>query len=343
MGGALRWLWNLAHEQRLMGLARTSKRYPSYEDQAAELTLLRAELPWLHDLPVNVCQQLLKRLDAAWQKCFRKKGGRPRFKAKSHDGIGLCEPGKRVWRLDRKHGHEVLTFPKLGYVPVVLHRALEGEPATATITRDGHQWFVSIVCHLEVANPMAPTGEPVGIDRGVANLVADSTGHLEPRPAFLDHAEAKIAKASKNLSRKKKGSKNRAKTREVLAAVYRAVVYGSQVMRVPAAYSSQTCAACGHVDGASRPSQDRFCCTGCGHEEHADLNAARVLRQRYEELSTRRAGGEDVCGDDAKRRPLKQKLRSVRTKTPSPDARAQSPVVHDGDGLPVRSCSRGQA
>jgi hypothetical protein len=41
--GALRWLWNLALEQRLMGLRRTDKRYPTAFDQINELTDLRAE------------------------------------------------------------------------------------------------------------------------------------------------------------------------------------------------------------------------------------------------------------------------------------------------------------
>lgn len=48
---ALRFLWNLAHEQRLMGLARTDKRYPTAFDQMKELTDLRAELPWLAAVP----------------------------------------------------------------------------------------------------------------------------------------------------------------------------------------------------------------------------------------------------------------------------------------------------
>lgn len=54
----------------------------------------------------------------------------------------------------------------------------------------------------------------------------------------------------------------------------------TRVEVVPAAYSSQTCAECGHVDKASRVSQALFCCTNCGHEDNADRNAARVIRQR---------------------------------------------------------------
>jgi putative transposase len=42
-------------------------------------------------------------------------------------------------------------------------------------------------------------------------------------------------------------------------------------------YSSQTCSACGFVAKANRVSQSDFSCRVCGHEIHADVNAARNL------------------------------------------------------------------
>lgn len=49
---------------------------------------------------------------------------------------------------------------------------------------------------------------------------------------------------------------------------------GSTVVRVPAAYTSQRCAACGHVAQENRESQAIFLCVACGHIAHADVNAA---------------------------------------------------------------------
>src|SRR5688572_20331375 len=46
---SLRFLWNLALEQRKLGLLRPSPVYPSAFDQINELTDLRAALPWLAD------------------------------------------------------------------------------------------------------------------------------------------------------------------------------------------------------------------------------------------------------------------------------------------------------
>ncbi len=58
---------------------------------------------------------------------------------------------------------------------------------------------------------------------------------------------------------------------------YKAVSAGRSVTKIRAPYTSQTCADCGHTDAASRPNLDRFCCTKCGHEDHADANAAVVI------------------------------------------------------------------
>ena len=79
---ALRFLWNLALEQRKLGLARAPRIFPTWVDQINELTELRAELPWLADVPRNVCAQLLVELDKAWQRCFKRIARAPRWKRK---------------------------------------------------------------------------------------------------------------------------------------------------------------------------------------------------------------------------------------------------------------------
>ena len=50
--------------------------------------------------------------------------------------------------------------------------------------------------------------------------------------------------------------------------------------KIKAAYSSQECHRCGHISANNRPSQAIFKCEKCGHEDHADKNAAKVIRDR---------------------------------------------------------------
>jgi IS605 OrfB family transposase len=61
---------------------------------------------------------------------------------------------------------------------------------------------------------------------------------------------------------------------------YKAKRQGVPVVAVDPAYTSQACAVCGAVDKRHRPTQGQFRCVACGHEAHADHNAARPMAGR---------------------------------------------------------------
>lgn len=61
---------------------------------------------------------------------------------------------------------------------------------------------------------------------------------------------------------------------------YKAKLAGIPLVAVDPRNTSRTCFACGHCDKASRKSQDRFSCTSCGREAHADQNAACNIAAR---------------------------------------------------------------
>jgi len=61
---------------------------------------------------------------------------------------------------------------------------------------------------------------------------------------------------------------------------YKLADRGGRLIEVPAAYSSQTCAACDIVDPASRRDQSLFICSACGYTANADTNAAIITLRR---------------------------------------------------------------
>lgn len=124
-----RWLWNLGHAQRVaMGQRCKVDRKPiTAFDQIHELTELRAMLPWLADVPRNVCAQVLVELDAAWQRFFKGLADRPRFKAKGRDRAPMVEPHPKLFRVEG----DAVVFPKVGAIPAVIHRAMVGAPSDA--------------------------------------------------------------------------------------------------------------------------------------------------------------------------------------------------------------------
>lgn len=61
---------------------------------------------------------------------------------------------------------------------------------------------------------------------------------------------------------------------------YKLEAAGGRLVVVSAAFTSQTCQACGVIDARSRKSQAIFECVHCGHRDHADTNAAIEIRRR---------------------------------------------------------------
>jgi putative transposase len=72
---------------------------------------------------------------------------------------------------------------------------------------------------------------------------------------------------------------------------------GTQVVKVPAAFTSQRCPVCGHVDPKSRESQAVFRCTHCSHTGHADVNAAKNILAAGRALGLN-ADSQNACEED---------------------------------------------
>ncbi|AFZ10431.1 transposase [Microcoleus sp. F8-D3] len=71
---------------------------------------------------------------------------------------------------------------------------------------------------------------------------------------------------------------------------YLAVKQGKIVIKVNPKHSSQECRNCGHIDKSNRDGE-KFICVECGYHEHADIGAAKTIRDRVLKM---------VRGDSAK-------------------------------------------
>jgi putative transposase len=95
--------------------------------------------------------------------------------------------------------------------------------------------------------------------------------------ALTKSARGTVGRPGRNVGQKA------ALNRGILAAGWGRLVHRleqkapSRVQKVAAAYTSQTCNACGLIAPESRESQPSFRCVDCGHEAHADVNAARNI------------------------------------------------------------------
>jgi putative transposase len=104
-------------------------------------------------------------------------------------------------------------------------RDMVGKIKTITIKQDAvGDWWLFVV----VDKPFEPKihdrpGNTVGVDFGLSIFLTLSNGDKISAPQFFELARKYIAKLSKALSSKKKGSHNRQKARKVLARAYRRI------------------------------------------------------------------------------------------------------------------------
>jgi putative transposase len=224
-------LYNAALDERKSAY-RMADVSLSYEQQCAELPGCKQVRPDLHDVPSQVLQDVVKRVDLAFAHFFRRvklgqNPGYPRFKScfryhsmtfKQYQNSFEVLPG------NKKH-QGTLVLAKLGHIKMVLHRSIKGTPKTAIVQRTPTgKWFVSISVEIAqeetVGKRFSACTEAVGIDVGLETFAYLSTGEEIDNPRFFRREEAALARASRKLSKAPKGSKAREKKRKVVARVH---------------------------------------------------------------------------------------------------------------------------
>lgn len=225
--GQLRWLWNAALAEQRARHARGEK-YASYADMCKWLTAWRNApgTAWLAEGPVHPQQQVLKRLDEAYQRFFAKSGGFPAFK-KRGDEPGLRFPDAKQIELDQPVGR--IKLPKLGWVRMRLSRPVAGTVRNVSVVPEGAgphaRWFASIQVEVNETIEALGTAPTLGIDLGLAAFAATSEGVLvEPLKALAKQAR-RLKHAQRAVARKKKGSANRRKAVNRLGALHRRIAH----------------------------------------------------------------------------------------------------------------------
>lgn len=104
-------------------------------------------------------------------------------------------------------------------------RDIEGQVKTVTIARDavGDFWIVFSVETEETAPIKAATGRTAGFDFGLKQFLTGPDGTAIQMPQPLKADLKRLRKASRNLSRKQKGSNGRKRAKKTLARLHRRI------------------------------------------------------------------------------------------------------------------------
>jgi putative transposase len=222
LAGSRRFVFNWALARRKEHYAATGKTL-SLAKLGLELTGLKQQekTKWLKDSDSQLLQQAVQDVDRSFKNFFEKRASFPRFKSKHRDPLTFRIPQRVTANGNR------LYIPKVGHVKFRKSQDIDGKTKSATFKRgaDGH-WYVTLVAEFEmpdVALPPVDEDHVVGIDLGLKDFMVLSDGTRLEAPRFFRKGEQKLAKAQRQLSRCKKGSKRYGKARLRVARIYQHV------------------------------------------------------------------------------------------------------------------------
>jgi putative transposase len=194
--------------------------------QSAQLPGIKEVRPEYRDINAQVLQEVLTRLDRAFQAFFRRirEGqtlGYPRFhSANQYDSFTYKQVGEHGGaRLD----NGFLILSKFGRIAVRWSRPMEGAPKTVTIRREVDGWYVCFSCSDVRTRPLPATGQETGIDLGLEAFATLSDGTRFFHPGWYRKAERALKTAQRHVSRRKKGSNRRSKAVAALAKAHQKV------------------------------------------------------------------------------------------------------------------------
>lgn len=168
----------------------------------------------------NVSDRLVKSFEGFFQRIERsEKAGFPRFKSKDmYSSFTFPQSGFKL------EGNR-LKLSKMGWMNIKLHRKIEGKIKTLTINKNStNKWFANFSVVKEIEVNQKNLSKCVGIDVGLENFYADSEGNKVDNPRWLRRSEERLKFLQRQHSNKKKGSKNRKKSRLKIAKLYARIV-----------------------------------------------------------------------------------------------------------------------
>lgn len=161
----------------------------------------------------QVKQNIPKRISDAFKHFFRR--------VRNGETPGFPKFHKRVF-------YKSITFPqyqqemypnrlyvsKIGMIPIVKHREIEGTIKTLTIKKENDEWYAIFSCENVPVEEQEIKfkSEVEGLDVGLKKFLVCSDNREFDNPKFLKRSEKKLKRLNRRHSKKKKGSANRKKS-----------------------------------------------------------------------------------------------------------------------------------
>jgi putative transposase len=224
--------WALAEWQRQYAAGQK----PTEAALRKQLNALKDKLPWMRAVTKNAPQQGVKNLGRAYANFFEdlakyrrgelpwKRVRVPTFKKKGRHESFRADNGP-----DKHHPDAVRTdgkrvrLPIVGWVAMREEVRFAGRILSATISRVADGWYASFAIEMEYQPDPRSDDTVIGVDLGITALATLSDGSKLFAPKPLRRYLQKLKRLSRSLTRKQRGSRNRAKAKTKLARLHRRI------------------------------------------------------------------------------------------------------------------------
>jgi len=198
----------------------------TYNYQQDNLPSMKKEKPWYKSVYSQVLQNVLQRLDGAYEKFFeglkegKKKAGFPKFKKRGkYSSITYPQ-----YKFRPENGK--ITVPKIGKVKIVYHREIPKRAIikTLTIKKDGGKWFAcfSVEMPKKEMEHKQDLSKSIGLDAGLIDFYYGSDGSHVPVPKYFRKREKELKRLQRKIQKLRdeyKGKKKPKKYYKVLKAL----------------------------------------------------------------------------------------------------------------------------
>ena len=179
----------------------------SYNNSSKVMTELKRHKTWLKLVDSTALQQTLRDLDSAYQNFFSGKSKYPKFKSKKRSKNSYRTNSSAVSLDTESH---TIKIPKVGSIRFRDKSRFSGVTKIYNINiskSSSGKYFASISSEVCI-NTFEKTNQSCGIDLGLKDFAIFSGGDKVDNPKFFIHAQMKLAKMQRKLSKKIYGSNN---------------------------------------------------------------------------------------------------------------------------------------
>jgi putative transposase len=227
--GSYRFIYNQCLNHKIQNYENDKTNISFYDLTKFFSSQLRNEFDWLKQHNTKVLKQSIINLDIAYKNFIKLHKGYPKFKTKSDDqkarfpneAISKNPFDESSSRLNLTKTIKDLKFECSDRDKNYLFKNKDKIKSITLIKTKSCNYYATILIDGDLLKSVDnPINNSVGIDLGIKSLLTLSNGESIDNPKWIRSNERKLKKLQRQLSKKKKGSKNRNKARIRLAKLH---------------------------------------------------------------------------------------------------------------------------